>query len=184
MSHTLAAPSSAGAKVAWGFGAALVLALGFYTTQASRAPASAPQLAAPTQATPLDQPTPAAPLSAERVAAPPSREDSATASGGALHVRRSAPKPAASSLSDELKFVAGVDAELRSGGYDHALQRLAQHKSSPWLAEERAALRVLALCGRDNDAAAARARDHFLRSAPSSVLAARVRSACPGVPQP
>lgn len=114
-------------------------------------------------------------------AAPLSDTDTTTVTSSAARAVDAAAK---SSLSEELKFLASVDAQLRAGAYSRALQRLGQHKGSPVLAEERAALRVLALCGRDNDAQAARARDHFLAGAPSSVLAARVRAACPGEPQP
>lgn len=190
----LAAKLSAGAsaKLAWSMAAALVVALGLYAAQALRAPA--PHLSAPAQPASfseggaLDRAA-----STEALGTAPSaphetrqRDDTpeAAAAGSKAHVRRGTAKSAPSALSEELKFVASVDAELRSGDYEHALQRLAQHKGSPALAEERAALRVLALCGRDNDAAAARARDQFLQGAPSSVLGARVRAACNAEPRP
>jgi hypothetical protein len=184
VSPTLAAPSGAGAKLAWSMGAALIVMFGLYAAQVLRTPANAPVLSGPVAAASPSAPALPEPTASE--ALPQSRNELpvAAALGGAPHPRRGTTKPAPSSLSEELKFLASVDAELRSGGYDHVLQRLAHHKGSPALAEERTALRVLALCGRDNDAAALRARDQFLQGAPSSVLAARVRGACPAGSRP
>lgn len=83
------------------------------------------------------------------------------------------------SLAEELRFVASVDADIRAGSYDRALRRLSKrNRPSSQVQEERSAMRVLALCGRDHDTAAARARDQFLKSAPSSLLAMRVQAAC------
>ena len=81
-------------------------------------------------------------------------------------------------LAEELRFLSSVDADIRAGAYDRALQRLAHNKTASPLQEERSAMRVLALCGRAPDAKAARARDELLTHSPSSVLAARVRAAC------
>jgi hypothetical protein len=181
---------SAGTKLAWTLAAAVVAAFGIYAALTVRAPVTA----TPAPPVALERPAGPAPAAAAEQAesalppAPPATARPHTpgraAAGSSAHARRSAAKSTQTSLSDELKFLASVDAQLRSGGYDHALQRLAQYKGSQALAEERAALRVLALCGRDNDAAAGRARDQFLQSSPSSVLAARVRGACSAGPQP
>lgn len=192
----VAAGSGAAFKLGVSLGAALVVAVGLYVWRASE---PAPPVAAPAVAAPAPTSEPA-PVSRAAEIEPPARPEAprvaAAVSSGprARHAKPRAadsgaaaelPTPAPeSTLSAELKFLASVDAELRAGAYSHALQRLDQHKGSAVLAEERTALRVLALCGRDNDDRAARARDHFLSGSPSSVLAARVRAACSTGPQP
>lgn len=180
----LAARSGAAIKLAWLVGVAFVATLGLFGVEAWR---STSQLSAPT----LRGDAPSSSL-ADRVAdpAPPQPEAAANApvepssapAASVPHPRHD--KPAQDSLAEELRFLSSVDAEIRSGAYDSALQRLQQHKGTSALREERAAMRVLALCGRNPDAHALREREHFLKKAPRSVLAARVRSACTGVAAP
>ena len=93
-------------------------------------------------------------------------------------------KPAEGSLAEELRFLSSVDAEIRAGSYEPALLRLQQHRRGVLLQEERAAMRVLALCGLERDSLALRERAKFLAAHPGSVLAARVRGACSGVAGP
>lgn len=87
----------------------------------------------------------------------------------------------ASTLDAEVVLLREANAALQSGDSRRALVLLDQHAArfhQGALAEERAAQRVFALCqsGR-TDEASAEARE-FLRAAPRSPLAARVRSSC------
>jgi hypothetical protein len=174
-------------KLVWGLGAAVIATLGLFAINAWRAPAG-PASAAPASAA---QGTPAAPalsvVALPEVATPASAAEPARAAPRASHAptqQRGSTQPAHSSLAEELRFLSSIDAEIRAGAYERALHRLEQNKSASLLHEERAALRVLAMCGRGHDNQAARARAKFLKASPSSVLAARVRSACPGEPTP
>lgn len=84
-------------------------------------------------------------------------------------------------VAAELELVAEADAQLRSADYEGALSTLMAHtRRFPRgaLREERQALRVLALCGKQPDERARRERERFLRASPDSVLTARVRAAC------
>jgi hypothetical protein len=84
-------------------------------------------------------------------------------------------------LEAEMQLIAQADAELRQGRYPGALHALTEHaRRFPRgvLREERAALRVLTLCGQDPGPRAQRERERFLAGAPASVLAARVQTAC------
>jgi hypothetical protein len=97
-----------------------------------------------------------------------------------------APRPA---LAAEAQLIAQADVQLRDGRFDAALRTLGLHAQrfpSAGLSEERAALRVLALCGKGASARALRERERFLRASPASVLASRVASACAadGAPWP
>jgi hypothetical protein len=85
------------------------------------------------------------------------------------------------SLQDQLERLRAAQLELRAGHGDRALALLDDHFAGPGtgaLEEERRAARVLALCqlGRLDEAHAEAAR--FLKTSPSSPLAARVREAC------
>ncbi|MCA9713398.1 MAG: hypothetical protein KC468_01750, partial [Myxococcales bacterium] len=90
--------------------------------------------------------------------------------------------PATSSLAAETEALRRVRSELSRGEPARALELLDDHARrfpAGVLVEERAALRVVALCdaGRRADGRAAAGR--FLARYPSSALAGRVRAACP-----
>jgi hypothetical protein len=177
----LAARSGAAVKLAWVVGAAFVVTLGMFGLWRASEPARQAQLHVPAA-----QPTPQSEAAADTVTAavPAPRPTIDTVAAQTTVPQRKHDKAAYDSLAQELRFVSSVDAEIRAGAYDRALRRLQQHKGSPALQEERAAMRVLALCGRNADTHAKREREQFLRASPSSVLAARVRAACAGAPSP
>ena len=88
----------------------------------------------------------------------------------------------ASALAAEAALLQRAQTALAAGAPEEALARLGEHARefpAGVLAQERAALRVVALC------AAGRAREgraeaaSFLRAHAGSVLAERVRGACP-----
>lgn len=92
-------------------------------------------------------------------------------------------------IDAELRMIAEADALLRAERFEAALRTLGQHaRRFPQgaLREERAALRVLSLCGKQPGPEALRERERFLRKAPQSVLTARVSAACaePGAHSP
>ena len=167
------------ARLAWGLGVTAVATLGLFAAVTWRPPAQ-PALSPIGQSAATAPPAPvSAPL--------PEAEAPAPTVEPALHppaARQATTKQPHSSLAEELRFLSSVDAEIRAGTYDRALRRLTENHSTSQLHEERAALRVLALCGRKHDSQAAHARAQFLQSSPSSVLAARVRAACAGEPSP
>ncbi|NUQ74877.1 MAG: hypothetical protein HUU21_15110 [Polyangiaceae bacterium] len=93
----------------------------------------------------------------------------------------------ASSLEEETKRLREVHKALRSGAPERALELLSEQSAafaSGELREERAAARVVALCklGRTEEARAV--AESFLRENPRSLLADRVRAACPSTPAP
>lgn len=188
---SLAAGSGALLKLAWVLGAALMATAGFLGVDAMR---SARELAAPSRVERTPPPQVAAseePDAEPPRNDPPMRADTPTHSAGRAvpaHTRQPLRKPGSAandSLAAELRFLASVDADIRAGHYDRALRQLQQRKGAvSVLQEERAAMRVLALCGRNHDAHAEQERDLFLKAHPSSVLNARVRTACTGVPSP
>ena len=176
----LAARSGTSAKIAWVVGAACVATLGFLSVDALRSSRGAPGERANQQGTeaasraePTEAPrSESAPTEAVISAAPAPSSKSSTP-------RKQHERAAHSTLADELRFVASVDADIRAGNFDRALHRLEQHKALAVLQEERTAMRVLALCG-VQDSRGPREREHFLEASPTSVLAARVRAACAG----
>lgn len=188
---SLAARSGSTLKLAWGLGAAFIATLGWLGADAWRSEqkAAAPTTAQTAPAAP-PSPSPQQVASAQPPVIPPQPAAAATPSPSpGPSSSQSAPprkrhEAAEASLADELRFVSSVDADIRAGSYDRALRRLQQHKGTSLLQEERAAMRVLALCGRDHDSHAQREREQFLKTAPSSVLSARVRAACAGAPKP
>jgi hypothetical protein len=173
-----AARSGAAVKLAWVLGTAFVATLGIVGIGAWRASSPAATLPAREPAS-STQPASAAPQ--PQAAADVPAEPLPASPAATPHRRR---EPAQSSLAMELRFVSSVDAEIRAGAYDRALRRLNQHQGSAVLQEERTAMRVLALCGREQNSQALREREHFLKAFPSSVLGARVRAACAGAPSP
>jgi|GEM_PF-2666053 len=193
ISKPLAANSGALVKLGWVLGAALVASVGFFGIEAWSSAHEPPRPSAVADPLPpaasggvAAQPEPARtepPAVAVDRAQLPSRTAGRAAPAHTLHHKPG--NSANDSLAAELRLLASVDADIRAGSYDHALRQLQQHKNAASvLQEERAAMRVLALCGRDHDAHAERERDHFLQSHPSSLLNARVQSACTGAPRP
>lgn len=183
-----AARSGAAIKPTWLLGAALFAAMGWFgidswrsshtTTGSTKLESASPSPVRSGEATAAD--TPRSEVIAEPVAQP---QPSGRAAPAHASARRAPNKSAEDSLAAELRFLSTVDAAIRAGAHEHALRMLQQRKpSTAILQEERAAMRVLALCGRDLDDHAVRERDRFLTSHPSSVLSARVRSSCTGVP--
>ena len=118
-------------------------------------------------------------------AAPARPEGDATSAGSrtteAIRVAAPHRAPAQPNLEAEVRLLADADAEVRARRYEAALHTLAAHaRRFPRgaLRQEREALRVLSLCGTAASPRALRERDRFLKSAPESVLTARVRAAC------
>jgi hypothetical protein len=83
---------------------------------------------------------------------------------------------------DELALIRAALGSLNAGHPREALQQLDQHAArypTGVMAEERAGLRAIALCAAGDTRAGLAEQARFLRQAPSSALAARVRGACP-----
>lgn len=107
--------------------------------------------------------------------------DALRGSQGRHAVRSSALMEDDAALREELRRLAQADQLIRQAQFDAALQLLdvsAGQPSAGGLLEERKALRLIALCGKNANASALLQRDQFLRAAPRAVLAARVRAAC------
>ena len=172
-------------KLALGLGTVVVLGAGVWQLRAAQergAQPPLPQSAASARAPELEPP-----------AAQPVVEAPA-AGAAAAHAAQSrikpsdrparAPRPAAgddAALRSELRLLAAVDGMLRNDRHREALRALTdseQRAGALVLSEERRALRVLALCGLGRTTQALQERAHFLRHAPHSVLAERVRAAC------
>ena len=89
--------------------------------------------------------------------------------------------PGASSLDAEMRSVRGADTALRSGNLGAAQGLLDEHARefpSGALAEEREGLRIVLGC-QTQSSEGKRAAARFLERAPHSLLAGRVRAACP-----
>jgi hypothetical protein len=92
-----------------------------------------------------------------------------------------APRSGEDPLRAEVALVESANDALRLGRYERALRLLDAHAerfASGALVEECSGLRVLALCGLGQVELGRREQQHFLREAPHSVLAQRVRHAC------
>jgi hypothetical protein len=90
-------------------------------------------------------------------------------------------RPTPSTLEAETRLLRDADVALRSGDAQRALALLDEHAArfpDGVLQEERAAERVLALCGLGRTSEARADVDRFLRERPRSPLADRVRSSC------
>lgn len=89
-------------------------------------------------------------------------------------------------LEAELVLLSRVQALLRRGDGEQALELLDRHRGplggSQQLADERLAAEVFAACAAGDRVRARRAADQFLRRAPASPLAPRVRSSCGVLP--
>jgi hypothetical protein len=193
------APSAAsgsawsGAKLALGALALCVAgAAGWHAARTARAPRPAPSAVAAAPASPAAAAAPSAgsSLAPDRslAAAAAARVTAPAAAPREARVRRRR-APAQPNLNAEVQLIAAADALVRSERYGAAMRTLALHERRfprGELRQERSALRVLSMCGRGSSAPALRARDHFLTTAPDSVLTARVRSACSadGAPDP
>ena len=89
-------------------------------------------------------------------------------------------------LEAEMRWVRAADAALRGGDVGLALSLLNQHAHefpNGVLAEEREGLRVVAGCQGGVSPVVERAAHRFLQRAPRSLLAGRVRAACPALPE-
>jgi hypothetical protein len=92
-----------------------------------------------------------------------------------------APRPALDSLDPELTVLRQAQEDLRAGLPAQALRRLAEYDrrfGKGTLNEERRAIGAIALCQAHPGSAAQAQAERFLRTAPQSPLAGRVRSAC------
>ncbi|HMI90619.1 MAG TPA: hypothetical protein VK509_04610 [Polyangiales bacterium] len=90
-------------------------------------------------------------------------------------------------LQAEVELIASANGLIRARRFAEAEDVLATHaRRHPHgaLREERAALAVLVLCETGSHERALGAMQRFLRSAPQSVLAQRVRAACEALPGP
>jgi hypothetical protein len=84
-------------------------------------------------------------------------------------------------LQGEVRLIAEANGHLQGRRFEQALRVLEEHARrypEGALRAERAALRVLSLCADGPSPQALRERERFLRAAPRSLLAARVRDAC------
>ncbi|WP_438010685.1 hypothetical protein WME89_19760 [Sorangium sp. So ce321] len=147
---------------------------------AAAAPPVPPRLpAAPpaAEASGPGEPSPVTPTPARRV--PPAFPVGSDAR--APSAASASASPAGSTLPGELALLRGAQGALRAGDAGRALALLEDHAAEfrdGALREERRAARVFALCalGRIDESRAEAAR--FLRDAPRSPLAERVRAAC------
>jgi hypothetical protein len=92
-----------------------------------------------------------------------------------------APVPALNSLDPELTVLRQAQEDLRAGLPAQALRRLAEYDrrfGKGALDQERRAIEAIALCQAHPGPAAQAQAERFLRAAPESPLAERVRSAC------
>ena len=94
-----------------------------------------------------------------------------------------APSPALDSLDPELTVLRQAQEDLHAGLPAQALRRLAEYDrrfGKGTLNEERQAIGAIALCQVHPGPAAQAQAERFLRAAPQSPLAERVRAACQG----
>jgi hypothetical protein len=92
-----------------------------------------------------------------------------------------APSVAARSIQNELELIRTAQKHLHRGDARGALAVLSEHARrypAGALSEEREASRVFALCGLGDAAGARRHAERFLRRAPNSPFAERVRASC------
>ena len=91
------------------------------------------------------------------------------------------PSPTLDSLDPELTLLRQAQEDLRAGVPAQALRRLDEYDrrfGKGTLNEERRAIGAIALCQTHPGPAAQAQAERFLRAAPQSPLAGRVRSAC------
>lgn len=151
-------------------------AVGAYTLQSEPA---APVLSAVSQpqvrpAVPSADPVTPAPAPVPEAIAPAQPEPPARAVSPA-------PSVAAHSIQNELELIRTAQKHLHRGDARAALSVLAEHARrypAGALSEEREASRVFALCGLGDVAGARKQAERFLRRAPNSPFAERVRASC------
>jgi hypothetical protein len=124
---------------------------------------------------------------ASAVAVPEDRSDSADGSGAPRSEptprRKPASSPGGSALAAEAALLQRAQTALATGAPAAALLQLEQHARefpAGVLAQERAALRVVALCAAGREAEGRAEAASFLRAHAGSVHAERVRGACDG----
>jgi hypothetical protein len=175
---------SLGVKLALGLSAVAVLAAGVWQLRAAQddgAQRALPQSQASVRAPELPAPPPVVAVPAAGAGAAQLTQPRAKPSNRQARASRQVAGDD-SALLAELRLLAAVDDMLRNDRHRDALRTLTdseQHAGTVVLSDERRALRVLALCGLGRHAQALRERASFLQRAPHSVLAERVRSACP-----
>jgi hypothetical protein len=124
---------------------------------------------------------PAAPVTTEPAAEHAQPSTDRTAPQRVAGTRSRARAADADALQAEVRLIAEANALLNARRFADALGVLEAHaRKFPRgaLRAERAALRVLSLCGAGASAQALRERERFLHNEPGSLLAARVRDAC------
>jgi hypothetical protein len=97
-----------------------------------------------------------------------------------------AKEPRRDNLEAEMRWVRAADAALRGGDVGLALSLLNQHARefpNGALTEEREGLRVVAACQGGASPVVQRAASRFLQRSPHSLMAGRVRAACPTLPE-
>lgn len=146
------------------------------TASAAGDRASASSEAAPAPTEPVVEPSPGEP-SLPATGKAPARP------GGAREVAPAIePAPAPDAASGDLTLIAAAEAALRADAPARALELLHLHEErfpSAATAEEREALRVLALCAAGREVEGRGARWAFLREHPRSAYRERIEKACP-----
>lgn len=144
---------------------------------------SVPAQAAPKPRITSDAAPEVAPAPAERAtaASSPAKTSAARAVAGSATSANAATSASNSSLTRESQGLAAIQSALASGAATRALELLAVQEAEfrhGELAEERAAVRVLALCAAGKDTLGRQARESFLRRYPQSPLTSRVLNSC------
>ena len=178
--HAAAASSWASGKVVALCTSLLVgsAAVGAYTLQSEpeRVTSAVSQPGVrPTKLTSAEREAPAqAPTSSPEAIAPAER-------GPPTRAAPPAPSAAARSIQNELELIRNAQKQLHRGDARAALSVLSEHARrypTGALSEEREASRVFALCGLGDVAGARQQAERFLRRAPNSPFAERVRASC------
>lgn len=172
-----AGPGVAGSALKLGTGALVIASaiVALQRPQPDDAPVP-PRPSAPAQAAPSALPAPAA--ASEPMTEPMPMPMPEQKSSHRVRVATIAPD---TGLRAELRLISNANEFLQDARFDEALSVLARHgRLFPRgeLRTEREGLRVLSLCGLGATDRTLRARERYLRAAPQSPLAARVRAAC------
>jgi len=197
--QTMTASSTPGAlagwslSVKWGACAGLLaVALGgaFWLTQDAPSPSTTPDEVAAPESARVEAPTPPIDEQPIEIAATEVAQEPAIVPRVVPVERRKAPEarstkaksakePPEDSLAAEVALLSRAQAALRGGRPSEALQLTNEHASrfaKPVMAEERAAIELLAQCT-SGEATQARAAA-FLRNNPGSPMATRIRTTC------
>jgi len=143
-------------------------------------PVSAPVVTLPPKASERTSDAPVTPSVADN---PPAVSREAAPERAVVERPRAAPSTGAASLAEETRLLNAAQHELAQKHANGALGLLDEHASrfpGGALAEERTALRVLALCDLGRTVEARRAADVFIKRSPSSPLVPRLRGSCAG----